>query len=70
MDTIYVPLLNEGTPVWRPVEATALTGNKYRVEGEPPGDEEWAFARGSVVRCEWLTFSGGERRLTAIGIAD
>ena len=70
MATIYMPLLNEGVDVWRPVEATPVTNDTYRVEGEMEEDEEWAFAPGTVVRCEWTTFSGGERGLTAVAIAD
>ena len=70
MATIYMPLLNEGTDVWRPVEATPLTSDTYRVEGEMPDDEEWAFAPGRVVRCEFEVSSSGEQRLTVIGAAD
>lgn len=70
MATIYMPLLNEGVDVWRPVEATPLSADTYRVEGEMPGDEEWAFPPGTVVRCESKTFSGGEAGLTAIEVAD
>lgn len=70
MATIYMPLLNEGVDVWRPIEATPLPSDLYRVEGEIPEDEEWAFAPGALVRCEWRTFAGGERGLTATGLAD
>lgn len=70
MATVYMPLLNEAVDVWRPVEATPLTGDTYRVEGEVPEDEEWAFAPGTIVRCEWRRFADGERELTAIGIAE
>jgi hypothetical protein len=47
--TIYIPLLNEGVDVWRPVKATKLTTDTYRIEGPIPDDEKWAFAPGSVV---------------------
>ncbi len=67
--TIYMPILDEGTDVWRPVEATPLTNDTYRVEGEAPGDEKWAFAPGIIVRCDWKVFSSGERGLVAIRIA-
>ena len=70
MATIYVALLNEGVDVWRPVEATPLTSDTYRVEGGMDEDEEWEFTPGTIVRCEWKTFSGGERGLTAIRVAD
>ena len=65
-----MPLLNEGVDVWRPVEATPVSTETYRVEGQMPDDEEWAFAPGTVVRCESKTFSEGEARLTAIAVAD
>ena len=69
MATIYMPLLNEAVDVWRPVEAAPIRPDTYRVESEMPHDEEWAFAHGSVVRCELRTFSGGEVALAAIKIA-
>jgi hypothetical protein len=59
MATIYMPLLDEGVDVWRPVKATKLTTDTYRIEGPIPDDEEWAFAPGSVVRCERKSFSEG-----------
>jgi hypothetical protein len=67
MAIVYMPLLNEGVEVWRPVEATPLTNETYRVEGEIPEGEEWLFAPGTVIRCEWKTLSDGDR-LTAIGV--
>ena len=68
MATIYMPLLNEGTDVWRPVPATQVSAGTYRVEGDMPDDEEWMFAPGSVVRCELRAFNDGEG-LTAVGAA-
>ena len=70
MATIYMPLLNEGVDVWPPVEATSLSADTYRVEGEMPDGEKWAFAPGIVVRCELKTFNRGEVGLTAIEVAD
>ena len=67
--TIYVQLLNEGTDVWRPVEATQLSDNTYSIEGTVPGGEEWAFAPGSVVRCVSKTFSTGATGLAAVSRA-
>ena len=60
MTTIYMPLLNEGVDVWRPVEATHLGGDRYRIDDQVPSEEEWAFAPGSIVRCELKTLSEGE----------
>lgn len=50
--TIYVELLGEGVDCWRPVEAEHLGANRYRITGEPPDGESWAFGTGSVVRCD------------------
>ena len=70
MAIIYMALLNEGTDVWRPVDATPLSADTYRVEGEMPAGEQWAFAPGTIVRCERKTFGGGEAGLTAVQVAD
>lgn len=69
MATIYMPLLNEGTDVWRPVEVTPLQGAVYRVEGPMPADEEWEFVPGTIVQCQWKKFSDGEDGLIAAGPA-
>lgn len=69
MATIYMPLLNEGVDVCRPVEATPVSQDTYRVQGEMPDSEEWAFRPGTVVRCELKTFSGGEAGPTAVEVA-
>jgi hypothetical protein len=60
--TIFVYLLNEGTDVWRPVEAQHLGEDRYRIltENEDPDDEEWQFQGGAVVRCRQQRLSGGE----------
>ena len=59
MATVYVELLHEGVDVWRPVQAEHLGGNLYRLAGDKPADEVWAFAVGDVVKCE-------DRRLSPI----
>jgi hypothetical protein len=51
--TIYIPLLDEGTPVVRPTQGVALGGDSYRVLGTPNydlDDEKWEFPPGSIVR--------------------
>lgn len=63
MVKMYMPLLNESTEVWRPVEVTPVYGAAYRVEGPMPADEEWAFAPGTFVNCRWRTFADGDQRL-------
>ena len=50
--TIHVKLLNEGTDVYRPVEALFLGNGCYQLKGFDifdPNDEEWEFLPGSVV---------------------
>jgi hypothetical protein len=65
MATIHVELLQEGTRVWRPVEATQVTSDLYELQGSVPTDEIWAFQPGDVVRCRWHTFGDGQRALVA-----
>ncbi len=53
-ETIYIPLLNEGTPVVRATLGTKVGGNVYRVlpsKDYDPATEEWEFPPGSVVAC-------------------
>ena len=47
--TIFMPLLNEGTDVWRPVKALKLGETRYRVTDEASEDEEWLFVSGTIV---------------------
>ena len=58
--TIYLPLLNEGTDCWRPVEAIELGSDLFRIVSQKPEDEEWPYRSGEVVRCRWRQFSEGE----------
>ena len=50
--TVYVPLLDEGTPVWRPVEAEPLGDDLFRLRPDAviPTGEVWGFLPGEVVR--------------------
>ncbi|MFK8251684.1 hypothetical protein [Ancylobacter terrae] len=57
--TLLMPLLDDGTDVWRPVSDEALGDDLYRIVGRPEADERWAFPVGSLVRCRWRTFGGG-----------
>lgn len=47
--TIYMPLLDEGTDVWRPVTAEDLGSGRYRVTTRTPGDEVWSYPSGAIV---------------------
>jgi hypothetical protein len=55
---IYMPLLNEGTTVSRPVLASDMGNNVYKIIGTEEGlspeylDEEWLFPIGSYVTCK------------------
>ena len=62
LETIYVFLLDEGTEVWRPVEARRLGGDLYEVVSvnPDPEDEHWEFQTGNVVRCKHRRLSAGE----------
>jgi hypothetical protein len=54
MQTLYIPLLNEGTSVIRPTGGVKVGENLYRVlptKDYDPSDEEWEFPPGSVVEC-------------------
>lgn len=66
-EEIHVYLLNEGTDVWRPVEAIPLGDGIYKIprDTQTPEDEDWEFSPGMSVRCSLRTLSGGER-LTAV----
>ena len=60
MTTIHVALVNEGTAVWRPVEAVPVSENVFRIAStKVADDEEWEFAPGATVRCERRDLSGG-----------
>jgi len=61
MPTIYVYLLDEGTDVWRPVDAVHVEGSKYRIVGVnvDPDDEQWQFKTDQVVLCESRELSDG-----------
>jgi hypothetical protein len=68
LTTIYMPLLNEGVDVWRPVEAMKITDLGYMVTENPRPDEEWAFQPGHILRCEERQLSG-EACLVAVAKA-
>lgn len=57
--TIYMPLTNEGTDVWRPVKARELGAGRFRIIDLEPDDEEWLFESGETVVVD------GNRRIIA-----
>ncbi len=50
MTTIYIPLVAEGTAVWRPAQAEHIREDIYRITGEVPTEEVWQFQPGELVR--------------------
>ena len=63
---IYMPLLNEGTDCWRPIEAEQVGIDTYRITGSKPEDEDWPVSKGDVVRCEQRSFADGSEGLVVI----
>jgi hypothetical protein len=57
--TIYIELLGEGTPCWRPVEAEELPDGSFRIIESIPEDEQWSFKPGDVVQCRRHQFQSG-----------
>jgi hypothetical protein len=68
--TIYVPLVEEGTEVWRPANAVRVSPGVFRLGGPVPEGESWAFAPGESVRCAVRVFSGGAQALAAFERAE
>jgi hypothetical protein len=64
-ETIYLPLRDEGTECWRPVDALKITDDVYEICGMQPDDEDWKFPAGSQVRCQPHKFSDGTTGLVA-----
>jgi hypothetical protein len=69
-ETVFVPLKNEGTTVWRPANASACGVNVYRLEDTSVEGEEWQFPPGALVRCESRSFSDGTAGLVAVALAE
>ena len=60
---LYIPLLNEGTDVFRPTTGVVLDQDVVRVEPTADYDpemEEWEFPPGSQVRCAREIRGGNE----------
>jgi hypothetical protein len=71
MTEIFVFMLEEGTDVWRPVDAEMVGPGLFRIISQDPDpeDEVWEFKSGDVVRCEERLLSGG-KRLVAVAKYD
>ena len=66
--TIYVRLLDEGTDVWRPVDAEMIAENIYRLVGRQEGDENWEFDTGCRVRVEERSFTDHQALVAVMAI--
>jgi hypothetical protein len=63
---VYIPLLDEGTAVWRPVAAEPVGPGLFRIVGPVAEDESWQFSPGELVRCRERVFSDGTTGLEAV----
>lgn len=59
---IYIYLEEEGTDVWRPVDARRIGGDIYFIQEDNvvPSDEIWQFKPGTMVHCIRRVLSGEE----------
>lgn len=62
---IFMPLLNEGTDCWCPVNVKEHGEGVFEVLGIIPAGEEWQFAPGERVRCRPKIFADGSTALVA-----
>ena len=61
-EKIYIPLLDEGTNVWRPIQAEKVGPDTYRIPAHyDPGahGEQWEFQPGATVVCQPTKTSDG-----------
>ncbi|MDX1942930.1 MAG: hypothetical protein SFU99_20370 [Saprospiraceae bacterium] len=66
---IYVELLGEGVPVWRPVDAIQQGNSIFLIcEQEIPEDECWKFLPGETVVVE-EQIKDGQQILVAVELA-
>jgi hypothetical protein len=68
-ETIHIPLLEEGTNVWRPASAERLSESIFRILGPIPEGESWAFGPGEQVVVKNHVFADGTSRLVADRLA-
>jgi hypothetical protein len=66
---LLMPMLNDGTEVWRPVTVKTLDDGTYQILGPMPDDEQWNFAPGSIGTSQLRTFAKGEEQPVASPLA-
>jgi hypothetical protein len=69
VETIHIPLLEEGTTVWRPVSAERLSEGTFCILGPVPEGELWAFEPGENVVVKNYVFPDGTSGLIADRLA-
>ena len=69
LETIYIPLLDEGTDVWRPVPVERAADGGLRIVGEMPEDENWAYKPGEIVFAREHHFADGKTAQAAYGVS-
>jgi hypothetical protein len=72
-DEIFVELLNEGIPVWRPVAARRISETVYEILDDGTYDresEEWIFLPGTRVRCAFRKLCQGEALVAVARVDD
>jgi hypothetical protein len=69
---VYLALLDEGTEVYRPMDAVWRREDVFEILTENccPEDEHWQFSTGDLVRCREQTFSDGASELVAFERVD
>lgn len=70
MLTVHVALQEEGTTVWRPVDALHIKGSIYQLVGLVPDQEQWQFMPGQIVECQERTTADGNIFLLACRLAE
>ncbi|MFC5344948.1 hypothetical protein ACETK8_02960 [Brevundimonas staleyi] len=68
--TVFVRLLDEGTDVWRPVDARRLGEATYQIADQTvPEDETWSFQPGDIVVAERRQDDAEDQPLIAVAQA-
>lgn len=63
--SVYVELLDEGTPVWRPSSAIKVDDNVFVLTNEnyDPNTEQWSVLPGSLITIEQQQTTDGSFRV-------
>jgi hypothetical protein len=65
---IYIRLMGEKMDVWRPVEASRMGKNTYKIisPNPEPDIEKWEFKKGEIVKGKKKVFSDGHTGTIAV----